>query len=289
MPTIRLIIGAACVAVLLIAVAIFNPLYTVSAGDEAVVLNFGSPAGTVGPGLHVRTPIVQSVALVTMQSHYLDFAEESYSKDQQPADIKFSVNFHVLPGSASQVVSEYTTFDTLVDRVLKQKGPAVFKNVFGGYDAQTAVQARAKLNSDFLTALQSSVDGSPLVIESVQVKDIKYSPDYEDAIKKKQQATVQVEQQKQILAQEQVKATIAVTQAQAQADSQLAIARNGAAATKLQGDADAYAIEVKAKALAAYPTYSAYITARNWDGKLPTTIPPGGTVPFINIAPAPVQ
>lgn len=30
----------------------------------------------------------------------------------------------------------------------------------------------------------------------------------------------------------------------------------------------------------------ALTTAERWDGKLPTSIPPNGTVPFLNVAPS---
>lgn len=278
---------------------IFGSFYSVDPGTEAVVLNFGAPVDSVGPGLHFKAPFTQSVLLISMQSRFFDFDEESYSRDQQPAQIKFSVNFHVTPGSAQTVVTSYTTFDKLVERVLQQKGPAVLKNVFGTYDAQTAIQNRAKLNSDFLNSLQASVEGSPLTIESVQIKDIKFSPDYEAAIAAKQQATVQVQQQQQLLAQEQIKAQIVATTAKGQADAAIAQATGAAEAIKLNADANAHAIQVQGDAQAAVVKAKGdalkdnsqlieLTKAERWNGILPTTMLPNGTVPFLDMTPSQV-
>jgi regulator of protease activity HflC (stomatin/prohibitin superfamily) len=287
-------IGAVAVVVIIGLFTIFGSFYTVDPGDEAVVLAFGNPVASEGPGFHLKTPFVNDVRYISMQSHYQDFDEETYSKDQQPAQIKFSVNFHVAPGGAQQVVTEYTTFDKLNERVLRQKGSAVFKNVFGTVDAQTAIQNRAKLNADFLAALQASIEGSPMVIESVQIKDIKFSPDYEAAIATKQQATVKVQEQQQLLAQEQVKAQIVATTAKGQSDAAIAQATGAAEAVKLNADAEAHAIQVKGDAQAAViaqrgralkdnPGVVALIQAEKWDGKLPVSMPPNSAVPFLSL------
>lgn len=263
---------------------VLSSWYTVDQGQEAVLLRTGAIAGTEGPGLHFKLPWVDTVRYVSLQSHFIDYDEESYSRDQQPAQIRFSVNFHVPPGEAAKLYAEYGSFETMQARVIDQKAPSILKNVFGTYDAQTAIQQRAKLNADVLTAMQAAVDG-PVIVESVQIKDIKFSADYEAAIAAKQQATVKVQEQQQILAQEQVKAQIVVTQAQAQADAVVAQATAQAEATKLAGEAEAAAIRAKGDALRNNPTLIELTKAERWDGVLPTTMIPDSTLPFLNAAP----
>lgn len=278
----KLIAGAGALLLLIVGFFILNPTFSVDRGYEGVVLTWGNPTSVAGPGLHFRVPIAQSVIHVSTQSHFFDFDEESYSRDQQPAQIKFSVSFHTVPGEAVQIVSEYSDFDKLVNRVLVQKSIAVFKNVFGTYNAETAVQQRAKLNADVLTAIQSSMNGTPLVVESVQVKDIKFSADYEAAIAAKQQAAVAVQTRQQELEQEKIRAQIAVTQAQARADSQLAEATAQAEAVRIRGEADASAIQAKGAALRDNPTLIDLTKAERWNGALPTTMIPDSTIPFLN-------
>lgn len=301
----RLGIIGACIMVVVIALFALNPTYSVDQGEQAVVLTWGKVTGTADAGLHFKLPFVQSVQTISTQSHFEAFPDptssrakfEAYSKDQQPADIQLSVNYHVKPEAIGQVYAEYGTLGQLVYRTLDQQTPAIFKNVFGTYDAQTAVQQRAKLNADVLSALQDAAKGEPLVIESVQVKDIKYQPEYEAAIAAKQQATVEVQTKEQELAKQQVDAKITVTQAQAKADSELAVATNQAkavqingeaqaAAIKARGDAEAGVIQAKAAALAGNPMLVELTKAEAWDGKLPSTMLPSGALPFIDVKPA---
>jgi regulator of protease activity HflC (stomatin/prohibitin superfamily) len=262
-----------------------NAWYTVDQGQEAVLLRTGAIVGTEGPGLHFKTPWIDTVRYVSLQSHFIDYDEESYSRDQQPAQIRFSVNFHVPPGESAKLYAEYGSFETMQARVIDQKAPSVLKNVFGTYDAQTAIQQRAKLNADVLTAMQSAVDG-PVIVESVQIKDIKFSADYEAAIAAKQQATVKVQEQQQILAQEQVKAQIVVTQAKAQADAVVAQATAQAQATRLAGEAEGAAIKAKGDALRDNPALIELTKAERWNGTLPTTMLPNTAIPFLTTAPA---
>ncbi len=284
------LIGAAVAAVVALFV-IFGSFYTVDQGEEAVLITTGAVSSVEGPGLHFKLPFVQSIRRVSTQSHVEDFdAMESYSRDQQPAAIDISVTYRVPPGSSDELYAEYGTFETMVGRLIQQRLPAIFKNVFGQYDALSAIQQRAKLNSDALAALQEGITG-PVVIESVQIKDIKFSPAYEAAIEAKQTATVEVQRRQQELAQQKIEAEITVTKAQAQADSQVAAAKAQAQATELAGLAEASAIKAKGDALRQNPELIALTQAERWNGQLPYTMVPGGALPFLNLgnSPAPAQ
>lgn len=98
-------------------------------------------------------------------------------------------------------------------------------------------------------------------------------------------AEVEVQRRSQELEQELIQAQIVVTQAQARADARVAEATAQAEATRLAGDAEASAIRARGEALRENPEVVALVTAENWDGVLPTTMLPGGTVPFISVGP----
>ena len=95
-------------------------------------------------------------------------------------------------------------------------------------------------------------------------------------------AEVAVKTREQQLETEKIQAQISVTQAQAKADAALAQAKAEAQAIELRGNAEAAAIEVRAKALASNQNLVELTKAERWDGKLPTTVLPGGTMPFID-------
>jgi regulator of protease activity HflC (stomatin/prohibitin superfamily) len=111
-----------------------------------------------------------------------------------------------------------------------------------------------------------------LIVESVQVENIDFSDAYEQSIEQRMLAEVEVQKVQQNAEREKVQAEIAVIQAKAQAD-----------AVKLQGDAEAHAINARGRALRDNPALIELVQAEKWDGKLPTTMVPGQTVPFINV------
>lgn len=97
------------------------------------------------------------------------------------------------------------------------------------------------------------------------------------------QAEVAVQQRQQELAQEKIKAEIAVTQANGRAASIRAEAQAQADAIILRGNAEAAAIKARGEALAANPNLVTLVQAERWNGALPTTMVPGSAVPFLSV------
>lgn len=282
-------IGSSIIAgivVLTLLFAVGGSFYTVDQGEEAVILRNGAYVDTQGPGFHVKTPFIEGVEHISLRQNTFNWENmESYSNDQQPASIKLSVTIQANPGAGKEIYSQYGSIEGYVARVLTPRVPALFKNVFGQYTAENAIKQREKLNLDALEEIRTGVPSDLISVVSVQVEDIAFSQSYIDVIEQKQQATVEVQRRQQLLAQEQIQAQIVVTQAQAQADSQLAIATANAKSIVLEGDARAQAIDAINRSLANSPTYIDYVQAQAWDGKLPTTMPPNSTVPFLDIKP----
>lgn len=157
---------------------------------------------------------------------------------------------------------------------------------FGGYTAYTVISNRAQFNAAVSDAITKAVSGVAMV-DSVQVEDIKFSPEFETAVSERMKAEVGVQKRQQELADEKVVAEITVTKAQASADSRLAVAKADAEAIRVKGEAEADAIKARAAALAANGALVELTKAERWDGKLPTTVIPNGTVPFLDAAPKP--
>lgn len=267
------------------AITIFGgSFYTIDSGERGVLLRYGKVVGTAEPGLGFKLPLIDSVEKLSVQSHSQLYEKlATYSRDQQPTDIKLSVNWHI-PGD--QVDEVYTAFggaEGLISRILDRRVTEQTKNVFGQYNAVNAIQSRAKLNLEIENAIKAAVHG-PIVIESVQIENIDFSESYEQSIEARMLAEVEVQKLQQNAEREKVQAQITVTQANAKADAVRAAAEAEAAAIRVKGNAEADAIKVKSAALDASPNLIALTTAEKWDGKLPTTMVPGATVPFLNVA-----
>lgn len=257
--------------------------YTVDQGERAVILRNGKIISTAGPGLHFKLPLVDDADRISVQSLAQVYENvPTYSRDQQPATITLSVSFRIPEDQVDTVRSDYGSIGAVLSRLVDRKVNEQVKNVFGQFNAVTAIQDRSRLNNDVQTALQAAVKG-PIIIEAVQIENIDFSDAYEASIEQRMLAEVEVQKIKQNAEREKVTAEITVIQAQAQADSQLAKAKADAEAVRLRGDAEAEAIRAKGAALRDNPALIGLVSAEKWDGVLPTQMVPGAAVPFVNV------
>ena len=266
------IVIAVLVGLILLTV-VGGSFYTIDQGERGVILRNGKVVGTAEPGLGFKMPIIDSVREINVQTQahvYKDVLV--YSRDQQNAGLQVSVNYRLASDKVEQIYSEFGGQNGIVTRLLDRQVPEEVKNVFGKFNAVTAIQERARLGMEIQEAIQKAATNSMLIVESVQVENIDFSDAYEKSIEQRMLAEVEVQKVQQNAEREKVQAEIAVIQAKAQAD-----------AVKLQGDAEAHAINARGKALRDNPSLIQLVQAEKWDGKLPTTMVPGQTVPFINV------
>ena len=268
--------------VLLVLVTLMGSWYTVNETERGVLLRNGALVGVIEPGLSFKIPFIESVKFISVQSNATTYQGlQAYSKDQQTATLNVSVSWHVVPAEVGKVYTQYQDLDGLVSRLISRQVPTQVENVFGQYNAVSSVQNRGKFVADVSKAIKDSIAG-PVVIDGVQVENIDFSDDYERSIALRMKAEVEVKTREQMLATEQVEAQIVVTRAQADADSKVAQAKADAEATRLRGNAEADAIKAKTLALSSNPALIELTKAERWDGKLPTTVLPNGTLPFID-------
>ena len=280
MLNLKSIVGGLLAVLLLI--ALMGSWYTVNETERGVLLRNGALVGVIEPGLSFKIPLIETVKRISVQSNATTYQGlQAYSKDQQTATLNVSVSWHVVPAEVGKVYMQYQDLDGLVSRLISRQVPTQVENVFGQYNAVSAVQNRGKFVADVTKAIRDSVTG-PVVIDGVQVENIDFSDDYERSIALRMKAEVEVKTREQMLATEQVEAQIVVTRAQAEADSKVAQAKADAEATRLRGSAEADAIKAKTLALSSNPMLIELTKAERWDGKLPTTVLPNGTLPFID-------
>ncbi len=269
------------VVVLLVLVTLMGSWYTVDETERGVLLRNGAIVKVVEPGLSFKIPFIETVKFISVQSNATTYQGlQAYSKDQQTATLNVSVSWHVLPAEVDKVYMQYQDLDGLVSRLISRQVPTQVENVFGQYNAVSSVQNRGKFVNDVTKAIKDAIAG-PVVIDGVQIENIDFSDDYERSIALRMKAEVEVKTREQMLATEQVEAQIVVTRAQADADSRVAQAKADAEATRLRGEAEADAIKAKTQALSSNPALIELTKAERWDGKLPTTMLPNGTLPFI--------
>jgi len=273
----------AVVTVLTLTIAGCNSFYTVGEGERAVHTRTGALVGITKPGLNLKVPFVDDFRIMDVREQPIawqyskedgDSRMNSYSRDQQPAEIALNVAWSI-PADDATITDIYTTYgsrERFRTTVVVPKTVEAVKNVFGGYDAVTVIQQRSKFNADVAIALKELLKGYPVVVSAVQVQDISFSDAYENAVEARMMAQVEVQKREQQKQTAQIDADMLVIQAEADAKQ-----------TRLRGDAEAAAIRARSEAIASSPKLVELTLAEKWDGKLPTTMVPGQAVPFINV------
>ena len=268
--------------ILFLITVVYGSWYTVDQGERGVHLRNGKIIGTAAPGLGFKIPLIDTVVKISTQTHTASYQElQAYSRDQQPATIRASVTFSVPADKVEEVYENFKSIDSMIARLVDRQVPTQVENIFGKYTAISVVQERVKFGIDVTDAITKAING-PIVINSVQIENIDFSAAYEKSVEDRMRAEVEVQTQKQNLEKERVSAQIAVTKAQAEADSQLARAKAEAESIRIRGDAEASAIKSRAEALAQNQNLIELTKAEKWDGQLPKTMLPNGTLPFFN-------
>ena len=276
-------IGIAVVVVIFGLVFLGGTFYTIDQGERGVILRNGAVVGTAEPGLGFKLPIIDEVVKITVQNRSQLYEHvNTYSRDQQPADITLSVNYRLPADHVAQIYAEYGSEGGVVTRLIDRRVYEQVKNVFGQFNAVTAIQERARLNAEAEAAIRNAVRG-PVIIDSVQIENIDFSDAYEQSIENRMLAEVEVQKIRQNAEREKVQAQITVTQANARADAVRAEAQASADAVRLAGNAEADAIRAKGAALRDNPSLINLTAAERWNGQLPQTMLPGSAMPFIGV------
>lgn len=277
----RLLIAAVVLLGLMVAGGSF---YTVDQGERAVVLRTGAVASVAKPGLGFKLPFIDRVEKISVQTQTFTWQQvNSYSSDQQPADLKISVTFHVDPDRVEDLYARFGSVTNAVNRVISPIVNRDIKVVFGQFTAARAIQERGRLNTDAREAVRKALEGEPLILQSLQIENIDFSKEYIRSVEQRMEAEVEVQRLRQNAEREKVQAQITVTKANAEADSTLARAKANAEATRLRGEAEAFAIRARGEALRDNPQLIGLVQAEKWNGALPTTMVPGSALPMLNV------
>lgn len=262
---------------------VFGTWYTIDQGMRGVVLRNGALVGVAQPGLGFKLPLIDTVQKVSVQTHVETFDNmHTYSRDQQPALLRLSVNYRVAPDKVSELYASYGSIEGALARTIRPHVNQHAKIVFGGYTAVSAIQDRGKLNAEIEDAIRRGFAG-PIMVESVQIENIDFSKAYEQSIEQRMLAEVEVQRLRQNADREKVQAEITVTQATARANGVRAQAQAEADAIRLRGEAEASAIRARGAALGENPNLVALVQAERWNGVLPTTMVPGSALPMLTV------
>lgn len=278
------IIGA-LLAIAFISVA-FGSWFVVDQGDRAVITAYGKIVREADPGLNWKTPWIESTYEFPVRTQKVRFEGIGiYSKDQQKGVAAISLNYHIEPDKIATLYSQLR--DKYVDIKIAPAFQQQTNDDFGKVTAQEIITARDVLSKNIADHLRPLLDPYGIAVESVQIEHVEFSPEFNAAINAVVQAQVAVRTKEQDLAQKEVEAKTALAVATGAANAVKAAADGESYRISKLAEAQSEAIRKQGDALRSSPLFVELTKANRWDGKLPTTMVPDATTPFLNVSSTP--
>jgi regulator of protease activity HflC (stomatin/prohibitin superfamily) len=131
----------AAIGGIIVLMLLLGSWYTVDQTERGVLLRNGAVIGTAQPGLGFKLPLFDSVQKINVKTvTYTWDKMNSYSYDQQPADLKISVTLRAAPEKVADLYAKFGTIDAAVNQVVSPVVNQQVKIVFGHYTAVKAIQ-----------------------------------------------------------------------------------------------------------------------------------------------------
>lgn len=270
--------------VLVLVAAGISSGYTVDEGNRGVITRNGAVTGTAEPGLGWKTPFIDSVNEISVQSQTRTYGERSaYSRDQQAATMGFSVTYHIPSGKVLDVYRKYHDVAGLNAAVVDRLALGRLETVFGQFNAESAIQKRAELVLALRKAISDSIPDGIVIIDGVEVEDISFSKAYDEKIESRMAEEIEVTKRQQSWEKEKIDADITRTRADAAAYEREKMANAEATSIRAKGLAEAETINAKGKALRDNPALVELTYAEKWNGITPTTVVPNSSITGLSI------
>lgn len=256
----NILIGIAAVITLIIVVSL-SPFTLVNAGHRTVLTKFGQVQDQVlSEGFHFISPIADTHSY-DVRTQKVQVEADSASKDLQSVSATIAVNFRINDVKVRDLFqkTQGDFKETLIDPAIQES----IKAATAQFTADELITKRQEAKEVMKKALVASENMQYFVVEDVSIVNFKFSESFNASIEKKVQAEQDALASKNKLEQVKYEAEQQLVTARAQAES----IKIQAAAVTSQGGAD----------------YVQLQAINKWDGKLPASMIPGATVPFINL------
>jgi regulator of protease activity HflC (stomatin/prohibitin superfamily) len=221
----------AVLGVVFVLLGLASPLVQVPAGSVGVVTNFGQvQEGTLLPGLHVVTPVVQQVVNVDTRVQPHQFQEiDAASRELQTVRLTGTMNYHIDGQYASDLYQRVGT--DFASKIIDPAFNDFIKTVVPGYSVNEILAKRDEIRSLAKQQLAANLAQYHIVVDDIYIANISFSDEFQQAIEQKQVAQQQVQTESQVLEQKKIQAQQVVAAAQGQADAAVVTAKGEAQAT----------------------------------------------------------
>ncbi len=248
------------IIIIIAALFIFKPFVIIESGQVGIKVTTGKYEDRpLNPGFHFYLPVFQKVIVVDTKVRLINYkkVEDMGSFDQSirinpainildsrglPVSIELTVQYRLTAQGAPKTIATWGLGweDKIVNPVVRN----IVRNIVGGYNAEELPTQRneiATLIENGIRTKIESLEGKPVSVESVQLREIVLPPKIKEQIERVQIAN-----------QEAQRVRYEVERAKQEAEKKAALAKGEADKNRIeaQGRADAVTIEAKAQSAA---------------------------------------
>ena len=255
---IKLAVGGFFLILALIIFMILNPFVQIGAGERGVVMSWGKVQPQImGEGLHFRTPIMQSVQIVSVRVQKSDVKTTGASKDLQDVGLELVVNWKINAGKVNQVYQTIGDEKTVLDNIIVPAVSEMAKAATAKKTAEEIITRRQELKSDIDKLLVNRLGQYGIILSDVSIISINFSAEFNRAI-----------EAKQVAEQDAKKAVFQAQQATNDATARV---------NKAEGEAKAQALQTQSLT----PELLQKMWIEKWRGEVPSTFSSNGQSNFL--------
>ena len=247
------------IAILIVLGIFAKPFVVINQGEVGILSTTGKfDEKPLGAGMHFYIPIIQKVYVVDTRVHIINYkrnAEVGSMNDSTgsiklypainvldsrglPITIELTVGYRLNPANAAKTIANYGF--SWEDKIINPLVRDVVRNVIGRFPAEDLPVKRNQIATLINAEIEKQLEKlkfNPVILESVQLREIVLPQKIKDQIEAVQVAKQQAERVK-----------YEVLRAQQEAQKRAALAQGMADAKKIQAQGEADAVTIKAKA-----------------------------------------
>jgi len=215
-PLRKLVIAGFVLVLALVVFALsFRP---VGAGEVGVVRRFGQiQTYVLTEGPNFVAPFLDSVYRESIRVRISNLESTAASRDLQDVKMTFAVNYQI---DHNAVIDLHRGVGADFENVIL--GPAIQESVTAStaaFSAEEIITRRTELSEKIVEELSSRVNSFGIRVIALNIIDVRFSAEFEQAIEDRNVAEQRVRQAEQELARAEVNARQLIVEAQAEADS----------------------------------------------------------------------
>ena len=250
---------------LFIFITLLNSFKAIPTGYVGIKTRFGKvQSSMLSEGINFKVPYIEKIVKIDCRTQKCEYQMEASSKDlQKISNIKIAVNYNIDKSNANNLYKEIgENFGSVVVE------PAIFESVKQGmsqYTAEELITKRSEVSNVIMTLLTEKLNDKGILITALNITDLSFSKEFDNAIEQKQVTEQQTKQAQYELEKARVENEKKIENAKAEAE------------VMKQQNAEITENTLKLKELEIQSEL-----VQKWNGTLPSTVS-GDSIPMLNL------